>query len=144
MSCVALASRAARGGRFAAALLTSALFACDDASEPKDPVWNKQPCDHCHMVVSDPRYAAQLSTRDGQRLYFDDIGCLAERINAANAEVAHAWVREGNAWRDAYLAHFAQGEKTPMDYGFVPSASGTLAFAEVLRAVADKRSTRHP
>lgn len=148
MTFATLASRLPRSARapsLAAALFASALSACEDLSAPKDPVWNKQPCDHCHMVVSDPRYAAQLTTRDGKRLYYDDIGCLAERINKSSADIAHAWVREGSGtWRDAYQARYARGDKTPMDYGFVPSDKGPLDFKALLREVADKRAKGAP
>jgi len=44
------------------------LSSCEDPATPKDPVWGKQPCASCAMLVSDPRFAAQASLGSGQRV----------------------------------------------------------------------------
>jgi copper chaperone NosL len=115
-------------------VLTSVwAFACDDPNVAKEPVWNKQPCDHCHMVLSDPRYAAQLSSQSDERRYFDDIGCLAAFMVEHKLTHAHAWVHDASGWRGADQTRYARGAQTPMGYGFVPDARGGLDFAELLR-----------
>ena len=109
---------------------------CEDASRPVDPVWGKQPCGHCAMLVSEPRFAAELSTKDQSRVFFDDVGCMAGYIAARHPDVQAMWVRDdGGHWIDARTAHFEKGEKTPMDYGFTAKASGSTAWGDVEAAV---------
>jgi copper chaperone NosL len=115
-------------------LLTVSVAACDDTTRPLEPVWNKQACAHCHMLLSEPRYAAQLVTDNGERLFFDDVGCLAAYLLRAHSE--RAWVRDGARWVLAQDARFNAGATTPMGYGFAAdSESGSLDFAAVSRAV---------
>ena len=98
-------------------LVASSGCAADDG--PIDPVWGKQPCAHCAMVVSEPRFAAQALEDDGTRTYFDDVGCLALWIDERRA--ARAWARDGAAgpWVDVTKARFRAGEQTPMGFGHV-------------------------
>ena len=108
---------------------------CQDYAQPSEPVWNKQPCGHCHMLVSDPQFAAQLVTRSHERQYFDDPGCLAAYLRAHADVVEHAWVRSETGWVLAEHARFHAGANSPMGYGFVASASGELDFAAMSGAV---------
>jgi hypothetical protein len=124
-------------------LLTSALVsavvvvACEDASTPVDPVWGKQACASCAMVVSDPRFASEVGTREGARLFFDDPGCMASWVRMHGGEAEHAWVRSaagpsgGSTWIDAHGARFVRGQQTPMGYGFAPAESGDAAWSDV-------------
>lgn len=133
----------------AALLLAGAvgtLPGCDRPDRPEEPVWGKTACAHCAMLVSDKRYAAQL-TRGGERFFFDDVGCLVswldERGNAASPDL-RSWVRdaETSTWVDATSARYASGAKTPMDFGFESKRGGTLGFEDVRRGVAEKRGKR--
>jgi hypothetical protein len=124
-------------------LLSIALLAAcrDGADKPLEPVWGKQPCDHCAMLLDEPRFAGQLVTADGTRLYFDDVGCLAawlrEHETAASAAV---WVHRGDQWTPARDARFVAGPHTPMGYGFVAADAG-LDWPEVQRRLAARAAT---
>jgi copper chaperone NosL len=99
-----------------------AVIACAKTDEPADPVWGKEPCAHCSMIVGDKRYAGQIGG-DGERKFFDDVGCMASWLEKHDA--GHAWVRdEDGRWVDARTARYAEGAKTPMDFGFVPAKAG--------------------
>lgn len=113
------------------------LAACDDGRQPVEPIWNKQACDHCHMLLSDPRYAAQLVTHGGERLYFDDVGCLAAYLQRNAQRERAAWVRSGAGWLPARTSHFSAGAETPMGYGFSADPHGPLDFAAVLQRVSE-------
>ena len=129
-------------------LLTTLVFsvlvlACSSApAEPVTPVWGKQACDHCMMLVSERRSAAQLVLPSGSRKFFDDVGCLAAWLDQSGQAAQKAWVRApvGEAWIDAFAARYGAGNRTPMDYGFLASPQG-ISFQE-LRSVLQERSAR--
>ncbi len=109
------------------------LFACQTASTPIDPVWDKQSCAACAMLVSDKRFAAQLATLDGARLYFDDPGCMASWISTHPGKAAQKWVRAADgSWPPADQARYVSGAQSPMDYGFAPSPTGTARWDAVV------------
>ncbi|HEY3495921.1 MAG TPA: hypothetical protein VGK73_14585 [Polyangiaceae bacterium] len=122
-------------------LMAFALFACREDLGAADPIWGKQPCESCRMLVSEPRYAAQLLDQRGERRFFDDIGCLdAYLVDHPELSPRGVWVRSGERWVDARTARYADGAASPMAYGFVASDSGTLDFAALRRAAALHRS----
>jgi len=115
------------------------VLACEDPSRAVDPVWGKQACAHCAMLVSDPRFGAELTTREGDRLFFDDPGCMASYVRERSPHVRRMWVRDASgAWVDATEAHFRTGATSPMDFGFQADSSGTADWAEVTAAAAKR------
>lgn len=117
---------------------TLILIDCSKRSEdPEEPVWGKQACAQCAMLLSDKRYAAQLVDADGNRSHFDDLGCLVSFIAAHHVKERRIWVRDEarDRWLPAETARYHGGAKTPMDYGFAAGTAGDLAFEDVRRAV---------
>lgn len=119
-----------------------ALFACQSADEPIDPVWGKQACGSCSMLVSEPPHAAELVTVDGNRVFFDDIGCMATYLGERDVKPRKMWVRFESKWVDARTVKFRSGEKTPMDYGFAVAPDGNLDFAQVEVAAKQRREAQ--
>jgi copper chaperone NosL len=120
--------------------------ACDrGADEPVDPVWGKQPCAHCAMLVGDRAHAAQASS-GGDRFYFDDVGCLVLWLEERGSGGAprHVWVRDSEAprWLEARHARYAAGAKTPMDFGFEATSTGGAGWDDVRVAVIAKGKVR--
>ena len=112
---------------------------------PQPIVWDREACAHCHMHIGEPRFAAQLQTREGQVLNFDDPGCLlryeAEQRPARRA----AYFHDVNAdrWLDAAQVAFLPTEGSPMSYdlGAVPRGTpGALDYS----AAQEKVLTRGP
>ena len=123
-----------------AVLLALSGVGCGKQNEPEDAVWGKQPCDHCKMVLSEPRHAAQVVTGAGQRLFFDDLGCMLEHERAQGRAPLHAWVRsEQGSWIDAQKARYTAGARTPMDYGYASSPAGSLSLQDVKRRIAERK-----
>ena len=118
-------------------------LACTRGDAPSDPVWGKEPCAHCAMLVSDKRYAAEIVT-DGDRKFFDDIGCMVLWLDEHGGKAEHSWVRTPDAarWSDATSSHYAEGAKTPMDFGFEPKAGDGLGWAEMRDRVRSRRIGR--
>lgn len=118
-----------------------AIAACASTESPTDPVWGKQPCAHCNMLVSDKRYAAQAVV-DGDRRYFDDIACMVEWLAGKKAE--RTWVRDAGAdrWLEAARARYVRGAKTPMDFGFEARPEGGVGWDEMRDAVVARKGGR--
>ncbi len=118
------------------------LVACAKTDAPADPVWGKEPCAHCRMLVGDKRFAAQAVVR-GDRKYFDDIGCMVLFTEKQPAE--RTWVRDAasSAWVDAKTARYVDGQKSPMDFGFEAQKDGKLGWDDV-RASAIKAGKGQP
>ena len=118
------------------------LAACEDVDAPLTPAWGKQRCGHCSMIVGDERFAAQAIDQRGDRLFFDDVGCLASYVHE-HPQARHAWVLSRGSWVDAQKASFRAGAKTPMDYGFEADPGGPVAWSEVsARAIAPRSGDR--
>ncbi len=127
--------------RFVIALL---LAACTQgAPQAEDPYWGKQPCAHCSMLVSETAPSAQALLENGQRKYFDDLGCLIAWEERKSPKLTARWVRTpaDDGWVAPEATFFSTGHATPMDFGFLPSAKG-VSFGEVRVAVLSK--TRRP
>lgn len=126
---------------------TLGLAACERLDAAADPVWGKEPCGHCAMLVGDRRHAAQI-VADGTRRFFDDIGCFVLWAEEHPGAVQKAWVRdaEGGRWIDAKTASYRHGARTPMDFGFEAGAAsapddGAMSF-EAMRAAVVSRARR--
>jgi copper chaperone NosL len=119
------------------------ILACEDASRPLEPVWGKQACAHCAMLLSEPRFGAQLTTEAGDRYYFDDPGCMASfvRERAPRVRVRAMWVHDPSGWVDAKSARYELAA-SPMDYGYAPSSQGTADWLAVEQAAAQRGEKR--
>jgi copper chaperone NosL len=111
--------------------------------QPAEPVWGKQACEHCMMLVSDPRPAAQAVLVGGTRMFFDDVGCLVEWLDDSGHVPMGVWVRapDGQGWTDAYSARYSDGHRTPMDHGYLSSTRGS-SFEQLRAAVHERRRLR--
>ena len=135
-----LTSTISRRSALALALAALSAVACKQTDAAAEPVWGKEPCAHCKMLVSDKRYAAQLIDEGGDRRFFDDLGCMVLFMEARKPP-ERAWARDSvsGAWVDARTAKYVQGARTPMDFGFEARADGTIAFETMRTAVLEKK-----
>lgn len=118
-----------------------AIAACAENAAPIDPVWGKQPCGSCGMIVGDRRYAAQVLAPNGQRSFFDDPGCLVHYLADRRITPTGTWVREahGERWLDARAARYARGARTPMDFGFEARADEGISYDAFAAEILEKR-----
>jgi copper chaperone NosL len=140
-------------GRVAAALLAGALGlvlwrAAAGPDGPREPAWDRVACARCHMLVSDPRFAAQLRTRSGERQFFDDPGCLLLARAEAGEAPAALWYHDstGEGWLTEADVRFAAAAETPMGHGFAAvragHAPGALDAAAALAALQHREAVR--
>ena len=118
------------------------LAACATADKAVEPVWTKEPCAHCAMVLTDQRFGAQLVTSAGERFHFDDVGCMVLFASERSVPLTHAWVRDadGGVWIDARSARYRAGAASPMDFGFEAHGSGGVAWDEMRDRVLAKQA----
>jgi copper chaperone NosL len=115
--------------------------ACAPADGPRPIVYDREPCAQCRMLISEPRFAAQLETQAGEVLSFDDPGCLLALLARRKPEIRALWFHHlhEDRWLDAEHVAFEPTERTPMGHGLgaVDAGSpGALSLAEAQARVA--------
>ena len=102
--------------------------------------WNRELCAQCGMVVGDRHFAAQLQTRDGRTLNFDDPGCLMSFLQQRHPAVRAIYVRNARAdnWLPEAGAAFVRVPQSPSGFGLAAvtkDTPGALSWAEATRIV---------
>jgi copper chaperone NosL len=92
------------------------------------------PCDHCRMTISDPRFAAAATSAPGRTMRFDSIECLLAWTLEQQEPARRAWVTD--AERPGTLitveeARFVEGPagSSPMGRGWRAVLAGTADSA---------------
>ena len=123
------AVEAARGRRASVlALLTLMVGGCEADAGPGEVKLGRDACENCGMIISDPRFVAEVRLADGKLHKFDDPGGAVNwlsRACVAPADAKEFWVidsADGKSWLDARKAYY-RAEATPMDYGFAAVAA---------------------
>ncbi|MCP3687208.1 MAG: hypothetical protein GY784_02235 [Gammaproteobacteria bacterium] len=130
-------------------LLVMLLCACSGEPEtgPEQVNWNRDACDHCRMMISEPDFAAQVryfkDDNKSKVATFDDIGCAVVWLQESpwsNDERTEIWVvdHRSKEWIDARTATFIPNRKTPMNYGLGVQSDpveGGLTFAQAVEHV---------
>jgi copper chaperone NosL len=126
-------------------LVCTLLFVVACARPSNGPVaiaYDKEACAYCHMLIGDPRYAAQIITDEGDVYSFDDPGCLFRFVSERRPHVRATWFRDSR--RDRWIASgevaFVRGAKTPMGWGFAAvdrSTPDARPYQEAMKAVTD-------
>lgn len=113
------------------------LAACAvDLSAPRPIRYDREVCDECGMMISEPRYAAQIVTPKGDVYSFDDPVCAFQYIADEGPSIGNMWFVDSTdpgAWIEWRSVGFVPAAQTPMDGGFgaVPiPTEGALSFSE--------------
>ncbi|HNU83442.1 MAG TPA: hypothetical protein PKO05_08435 [Thermoanaerobaculia bacterium] len=107
---------------------------------PVEPAWDRQACAHCRMHLSEPPFAAQLRTAEGEVLYFDDPGCLflwEAQQSRPPAAVYFRHLREPR-WLAEAETGFLRVDYSPMGWGLGAvdrREPGTISPEEARQAV---------
>jgi copper chaperone NosL len=133
-------------GRLAVAAL--ALWACAPAEGPQPIAWDREPCAHCRMLISDPLYAAQLQTAGGEVASFDDPGCLLAALEE-HPEVRALWFhhRSEERWLPGERVGFVVVPRSPMGFGLAAvdaDEPGAMSLEEARARVRAERARRGP
>lgn len=118
---------------------------------PKTLKLGRDVCDHCNMIISEGRYAAQIwDAKRGRPSLFDDFGCAV--LHAASAGGLDKpdlmfWVADASqdpraapVWLEARKASYRDGFHTPMGYGYAAAPGGVwpIDYDGALAAVRKK------
>lgn len=103
------------------------VSACDAQTKPIK--FGKDACSHCRMIISDPRFGAELVTTKGKVFMFDDLNCYWNFRTAQKLEesdIAHSVVvlfNQPGTFRNAGDACFLGSREIRS-----PMGSGVAAF----------------
>ncbi|MBL7002982.1 MAG: nitrous oxide reductase accessory protein NosL [Gammaproteobacteria bacterium] len=127
---------------------TLMLFGCSDPQTGTVEVhWDRDACDRCRMVVSDPHYAAQIRyfppEKRSKVVYFDDIGCAVlwlEKQPWKDDDKTEIWVADHKTKQfiNAKTAYYVPQNNTPMEYGLGAQAAAetnALSFTQAIQHV---------
>lgn len=105
------------------------LSACSGEPEtgPIEVKWDRDICERCRMVLSDPHFAAQIryfpkNKKRSKVAKFDDIGCAVlwlEDKPWKDDDRTELWVNDhrNKEWINAETATYVKKKTTPMEYG---------------------------
>jgi copper chaperone NosL len=98
--------------------------------------WNAEACAHCHMLIGDPAFAAQVITDEGDVLSFDDPGCAARYLREHHGHIHKAWFYDGRGarWLSAADVAFVRVAASPMGSGVMAvhrATPGALSLEDI-------------
>ena len=136
----------ALGAAAIAAIVIVVRFTQRLPAGPVPIVWDREACAECHMHVGEPRFAAQLQSKDGAVWNFDDPGCLLHYLATRKPDVHAMYFRHlrEDRWLPREGVGFITVEATPMGYnlGAVEAgAPGALSF-DAAQAQVEARGQR--
>ncbi len=108
--------------------LLAFLIACSRTGDgPVAVAYDKEPCGYCHMLIGEPKFAAQLITEDGDVLDFDDPGCLLRYVAEQHPHTRAIWFRDSqrDRWLAARDARFVHVPTSPMGWGYAAVDAAT-------------------
>jgi hypothetical protein len=108
------------------------------------PVDRAARCAQCEMRLSTPRHVAQLQTKEGEVLGFDDPGCLFRYLQSRRPRVHARYFRGPDGqWIRGRDVAFLPGARTPMGYGLAAVRRGTpgsISWEEAWRRVQERHA----
>ena len=103
-------------------------------SEPQDPIWERESCANCRMVLSEKRYAVQRILDSGETHFYDDINCAMKHHHHPHEE-GKLYVRPygDEKWVPAEEVTYQSGLRTPMNSGYGAMMSkGDTSYQELV------------
>jgi copper chaperone NosL len=73
-------SISSKAGMSVASLLSIFLFSACNSAEPAPIRLGKDECTNCKMIITDPRFGAEIITKTNKLFKFDDVNCLNNYI----------------------------------------------------------------
>ncbi len=125
-------------------LLAVTLSGCSRQDAGTEEIhYGREACARCGMIISDPRFAAEIRGGPDMNLAkFDDVGCAVNWLETKPWRVettSKFWVMNsdtGSDWLDARASWFLPDMMSPMNYGFgaVPQQRGGVVDYATMQA----------
>lgn len=107
------------------------LFACGNSEIKPVDIYPEDMCSQCRMAISEPAFASEIITTDGEVFKFDDLGCMAKFKEKSGAlKIAATFVKDYETKNWLPYEHstiILTSLQTPM-------GSGKAAFADSAQA----------
>lgn len=114
-------------------LLVAGCQTNDQADGPPEIRYGEDVCDHCNMIISEPRFAAAYAAETGETRRFDDIGEMFLYARESGEDVRSYWVHDfhSESWLKADGATFVHNPDltTPMGWGIAAFSQAEEAQA---------------
>jgi copper chaperone NosL len=118
---------------FLSALFLAGCSSAGDGDGPPEIRYGVDVCDHCNMIINEPRFAAAYFSEAGETRRFDDIGEMFLYAEEQGEAVRSYWVHDFHSeeWLEASRATFAYNPDliTPMGWGIAAFATEGDAHA---------------
>ena len=106
-------------------LLVLLTLSCqENPPEPQEPIWERESCANCRMVLSEKRYAVQRILSSGDTHFYDDVNCAIKHNHFH--EEGRLYVRPygDEKWVPAEEVKYQSGLRTPMNSGYGAMKNG--------------------
>ena len=114
------------------------FFSC--SQEPIPINYNHDQCDFCKMMISDPRYGAEIVTEKGKIYKFDSIECMPaflRQVQMTNVNILSFWVVDFNTPQkliNAYKAVYLHSKNLRSPMGLNLTAVNNQEAAQNLQS----------
>lgn len=115
-------------------LMMLILTSCQESGElkPQDPLWGREGCARCRMVLSEKRYAVQRVLSNGEIHFYDDLNCALQHKHDEDNGTLYVHPHGQDQWVLAEEAKYQSGLRTPMNSGYgAVSEGGEMTFSEI-------------
>jgi copper chaperone NosL len=118
---------------FLSVLILAGCSAAAGGDGPPEIRYGVDVCDHCNMIINEPRFAAAYFSEAGETRRFDDIGEMFLYAEEQGEAVRSYWVHDFHSeeWLQANRATFTYNPDliTPMGWGVAAFATESDAHA---------------
>lgn len=115
-------------------LMMLILTSCQESGElkPQEPLWGREGCARCRMVLSEKRYAVQRVLSSGEIHFYDDLNCALQHKHDEDKGTLYVHPHGKDQWVPAEEVKYQSGLRTPMNSGYgAVSEGGERTFSEV-------------
>ena len=142
--------KAARAGTATATVASVSaailLLVAGCATGPTPIHYGSDACEHCRMVIAEPRFAVELVTSKGKVLKFDAIECAAAYAAHEDApDDLTAWIHlpeDMETWVSAENARFLQSAEIRSPMGAGLAVAPAPVGSDITHGVSDRANTR--
>ena len=114
-------------------LAVLALSCQDNKLEPTEPIWEREGCANCRMVLSEKRYAVQRILNSGETHFYDDINCALKHKHSDDDGKLFVRPYGDEKWISAEKVNYQSGLRTPMNSGYgALKTGGDTTYQELI------------